>query len=197
MANETPLPAMKSLDETTALAILFANTKRKKRTADLVSVAEACQYLAELYESKKAVAERVGLSAEMVREFLAILHLPTEVKDMIRSRQIDRLDVAYRIAQLNDADKQLQMAKEVRDVKTEDVRDIARLTRRTGLPAEEAKRRVLESKIKGLHVFIIDFDDMEYRKITDYARAKRMNPAQLVQKAVLDWLGQLAGASSE
>ena len=71
---------MRELDEATALSILFSNTKRKKRDADLLTIAKSCDYLVKLYGSQKAVADKIGLSSEMVREFLTTLRLPSEVQ---------------------------------------------------------------------------------------------------------------------
>jgi len=179
---------MKDLDENTALAVLFANTRRKRRTTDLISVAEACHYLKGLYRSQRAVAEKVGLSSEMIREFLALRSLPGEIKSMVRAREIDRLDVAYRIAMIRDPARQLDMAKKVATEPTKDVRDIARLLGATDLSVEESRERVRESKFKGLHIFVIDFDDEEYRTISARAQSLRVKPAEVVQRAILDWL---------
>jgi len=190
MAHHAGLPAMRRLDEDTALAVLFANTRRKRRSTDLISVADACHYLKALYGSQRAVADKVGLSSEMVREFLALLRLPDEIKDMVRERKIDRLDVAYRIAMIRDPARQLDMAKQAASARSKDVRDIARLVGTTDLSVKESSARVRESKLRGLHVFIIDFDDDEYRVISARARSLRVKPAQLVQEAVLNWLNR-------
>ncbi|MCJ7667450.1 MAG: hypothetical protein MUP04_04055, partial [Anaerolineae bacterium] len=153
---------MKKLDEESALAIVFANTRRKKRTADLITVAKSFEYLVKLYRSRKAVAEKVGLSTEMVREFLKVLSLPDQVKKMVSSREIDGLDVALEISMLEDAEKQIAAAKTIAGLPSKDVRDIRRLAEHADLPIEESKRMVLESKPKGLHIFVMDFDDETY-----------------------------------
>jgi len=179
---------MNTLDEQSALAIIFANTKRKKRTEDLVTIAQACEYLVRLYGTQQALARKVGLSAEIIREFRKILTLPERVRDMIRTRQIDSLDVAYRISMLGDANEQVKAAKEITVLSSEDVRDIKRLVRTAQLSAAESKKRVLESKLKGLHVFIMDFDDEQYRRIIARAKQARTDPAELVKQVVLQWL---------
>ncbi len=179
---------MKQLDENTALGIVFANTKRKKRTADLWTIAEACEYLAELYGSQKAVAEKVGLSSETIRQFRKVLTLSEEVEDMVRARRIDRLDVAYRISMLDDPEDQVQVASQAAELSTDDVRDMNRVIARAGLSPEVAKNRVLESKLKGLHLFVMDFDDEEHQVIVQQAKARKMAPAELVKQVVFDWL---------
>jgi len=179
---------MKKLDEQTALAIMFANTKRKKRTADLVTIAEACEHLVQLYRSQQAVARKIGLSNEMIREFRKILSLPKEVQSMLRAKRIDSLDVAYRLALLRDPKKQVQLARQVAGVDSKDVRDIKRVISSTGLSAKESKKKVLDSKLKGLHVFVMDFNDQEYKAILKRARERKTDPAELVKQVILRWL---------
>jgi hypothetical protein len=180
---------MSYLDEDTALSILFANTRRIKRNVDLITVAESCEYLVELYGSQKAVAEKVGLSAEMIREFRKLLNLPKEVKELISSRQIDRLDVAYRISMLEDPEKQITAARTIANLpSSKDVRDVLRLAERVDLPIEESKKMILESKPKGLHIFIVDFDDETYSALIEEAKALEVETAELVKDIVTDWL---------
>jgi len=179
---------MRKLDEQTALAILFANTKRKKRTEDLVTIAEACEFLVKRYGTQTAVAQKVGLSPEMIREFRKLLTLPKQVKDMVRAREIDRLDVAYRISMLGDARKQMQIARQVAKLQSDDVRDIKRLVSSAGMSTRESQEKVLESKLRGLHVFIMDFNDEQYHAIMERARENRMDAAELVRQVVLRWL---------
>ncbi|MHC4400857.1 MAG: hypothetical protein ACYTG0_14365 [Planctomycetota bacterium] len=180
---------MKALNEQTALAIVFANTKRKKRTEDLITVAEAFDHLVKLYGSQRATAKKVGFrSPEMVREFLKILSLPAEVKQLVRARKIDRLDVAYRISMLAGREEQIKAARESAGLSTDDMRDVKRLISTAGMSAEESKKKVLESRLRGLHVFVMDFDDEEYKQVISEARRKRMDPAELVKQVVIKWL---------
>jgi hypothetical protein len=181
---------MSALDEQTALGVVFANTKRKKRTDDLVTVAEAFEHLVKLYGSQKAAAKKVGLSHEMVREFLKILGLSPEVKQLVRTRKIDRLDVAYKISTLPNREEQISAAKQSADLSTDDVRDFKRLMSSAGMSAEESKKKVLESRLRGLNVFVMDFDDEEYKQIISQARHEGMAPAELVKKVVIKSLQQ-------
>lgn len=197
MAGQSGFPEMKELDENTALGIVFANTKRKKRTADLWTIAEACEYLVELYGSQKTVAQKAGLSSETIRQFRKVLTLPKEVADMVRARLIDRLDVAYRISMLDDPENQVRVANQVAELSTDDVRDMKLVIAGAGLSPEAAKNRVLESKLKGLHVFVMDFDAEEYQVIVQQAKGRKMVPAELVRQVVLDWLAGQKDANAQ
>lgn len=181
---------MRKFDEDSALAVVFANTRRKKRTEDLTVVADAFEFLARSYGSNQAVAKKVGLSAEMVREFRKLCGLSEPVKQLVRSRAIDNLDVAYRIAMVTDARTQLAMAKEATGLQSDDVRDVRRLVSRTGLTPASSKRKVIASKLKGLHVFMMDFDDAQYREILRQARLRNLDPAEMVKRVIADWLAK-------
>ena len=179
---------MTTLNEETALSLLFANTKRKKRYVDLVTLAQSCKYLVDLYGSKKAVAEKVGLSSEMIREIMLPLKLPKEVQKLISSRKIDSIDTVREISALKDSSKQIAAANEFINASTKDVRDMKRLIKKARLPAEKAKEIILEAKPKDLHIFIMDFDEETYRLILEHAKKKKIDPAELVKKIVLNWL---------
>lgn len=182
---------MRKLDEVTALAIVFASTKRTKRSVDLITVAESLEYLVGLYKgSVKDVAEKVGLSTEMIREFRRLLKLPEEVRKLIASRQIDRVDVAYRISMLEDPAQQIAAAKKVAGLPSKDVRDILRLMQKANLSAEESRRMVLESKPKNLHIFVMDLDDETYAAIIEEAKSRDTDPAELAKRIIIDWLGR-------
>ncbi len=174
-------------DEASAWAVVFSNTHRKKRPDDLITVAEAFKFLMEKYD-QKVVAEKAELSQEMVRQFLSVLKLPPEVKDIIAAREIDSVDIAKEIAALNDSSKQIAAAQAVLNSLSKDVRDIKRLIKKIDIPAKDAKRVILDAK--GLRIFIIDFDDEVARAIVKHAKAKKVEPAELVKTIVLDWLAR-------
>lgn len=181
---------MKKLDENSALAIVFANTKRKKRKENLITIAKAFEYLVKLYDSQKAVASKVGLSTEMIRQFLSVLKLPHEVQMLFINRQIDSVDVAKELLALNDPAKQIIAAKAIADSLSKDVRDIKRLVKSSNIAVAEAKNIVIKSKPKGLHIFLLDFDDKTYQAIIKSSKTLKVKPAELLREIIIDWLKQ-------
>ena len=181
---------MKEFDEETALAILFANTKTKgrKRNVDLLTLARACEYLAKLYGSQKAVGEKVGLSAEMIRQLSIASKLPTEIQSLVSDRKIDSIDILKEISAIEEPDKKIAVATTLANTSSKDVRDIKRLVKYGNLSVEDAKRIVLDAKPKGYHVFIMDFDDEMYKAIREQARDMKIDPAELVKEVVAEWL---------
>jgi len=89
---------------------------------------------------------------------------------------------------LDNKGEQLKAARDAAELSSDDVRDVKRLVSTGAMSAEESKRKVLESKLKGLHVFIMDFDDSEYEQIISAARRAKASPAELIKQTVRDWL---------
>jgi len=179
---------MKQLDEETALGILFGNTKKKKRTADLLTLAKSCKFLVDKYGSRKIVAQKLGLSAEMIREILLPLQTPKEIQDLISERKIDSIDVVREIASLKLPSKQVEAGYALLKIPTKDVRDIKRLIKESGVTIDEAKEIILDLKPQGLHIFIIDFDDKTYEVIRTQAKKLGFSPAILVKGLIQSWL---------
>jgi len=178
---------MSRLSEDKALAIVFANTRRKKRTENLMTVAEAFEHLAQQCGSQKSVAEKVGLSSEMVREFRRLLGLPPEIQELVRSRKIDRLDVAYRLSMVSDPEEQLKMAREAAGLITDDLRDLRHLVQ-AGSDTRKSKRVLERSKLRDLNVFVLDFEHSDYAEIRAHARKAATEPAQLLKDIITRWL---------
>lgn len=177
------------MDEESALAIIFANTKRHKREVDLLVVAECFRLLLRIYKTQGAVAEKTGLSREMVREFLQILDLPEYVKVLIRSRKIDSIDTAYRLSKVKDEQNLSEIVSKLLNLQTHDLRDVLSTAKENAeLSIDAAQDAVLKSKPRNLHVFIIDFSEENYRKIVNTARKQKLTTADLIKTIVNDWL---------
>jgi hypothetical protein len=188
---------MNDLDEETALAIIFSNTKRKKRDLDILTIAKAFEYLVKLYGSRKAVGEKVGLSAEMVREFLNVLKLPKEVQELVSKRVIDSIDTIKEISAIKDFSKQIEASQAFASLTSKDVRDIKRLIKVEDLSVNDAENVIADAKPKGFHVFVMDFDDEIYKTLTEQACILDIKPAELVREIVISWLKQRTNTSEQ
>jgi hypothetical protein len=82
-----------------AVAVALANLKGTHHK-DLLRTARALEYLATISGSQKAAAEAVGVSREIVREFLSLLRLPPDVQAMLASGELPTLEQGRRLAQL-------------------------------------------------------------------------------------------------
>ena len=89
-----------TLDKNEALAICFRNLKGSK-SKDLLMTARALKYLRGLpeFSSNKRVGDGVGVSGEIVRQFIALLDLPTPVQSHLEQRTLG-LEHGRRLRQL-------------------------------------------------------------------------------------------------
>jgi len=182
---------MIDMDEETALALLFGNTKRKRRTVDLITLAKACDFLVKKYGSQEEVGKRIDLSSEMIREILLPLKLPREVQDRIASRVIDSIDVVREISSLKDQSKQINASYLFTSISSKDVRDIVRVIKKSDVSVEKAKHLILELKPKGIHLFLLDLDDQTYASLKDLSNRFNLSPAVLVKGLLHVWLKSL------
>lgn len=181
---------MNESEENTALSIILSNTKRKNRTFDILTIARALKKLEDCYGSRQAVAEKVELSIEMIRQFTSSLTLEDEVQKMILNRQIDSVDIVSELSKIKNSKEQISAAKGIQNFNTKDARNILRLMRQSKVSFDEARDNVVNTKkmVKSddIHIFILDFTDDEKQKILRIASKKKIKPVDLIKQIILD-----------
>lgn len=182
---------MPEFDENKALAILLTDLGKKKRTENLLKIAEYCVYLRDRYGTWSELAKRVNISderahisAEMLREFGAILELPDEVKQMIKDNLIISVDIAYRISLLEQKSDKISLASTVVDKKlpASDVRAIVEYKMKNpNVTIDQATQRVLESKSKVVmhHIVIMELSETTLAALRKEAEKSRQSPENL------------------
>lgn len=174
-------------NEAGSLALIFSNTRKNRRAANLVDVSKAIKLITEKHGVDET-AKMVGLSREMIREFLNILDLPEEILNYVRERKIDSIDIIRRVRSL------LHYGVHTKDVleyfktnpkpKTEDFRDIESLIKRTHISLFEATEIINAAKKRTEHVFILTLDDETYRKLKGKAKKDGTNVSSLVKNLI-------------
>ena len=116
-------PSQNEIDD--ALAALIASTKRQSRKLNPLEVAEKIQIAKDGIGSLPKVAERIGLSYEMLRQIFSVRKCSESVKTLIREGKIDSYDILYRLSKLQH-NNQVALAKCVimGGLTSEDVRAI-------------------------------------------------------------------------
>ena len=182
------------MDKEKALAICFANLKGYK-DKDLVGTAEALRYLKNLpeYRTNEKVGQAVGVSGEIVREFLAIFRLPEPIQSLFRQRQLRRLEQVRRLWQLARKEPDLleDAAQAISTMSAWDGRHLIDLIlEHPQMPVEEAKRAVLESETVREHEFhvIAILKEEDYRQLTVESRKRKIAVDVLVTNIVTGWL---------
>ena len=178
-------------DEVKAFTTLLTNLGKKKRTANLLEIAEYCGRLRKRYGSWAKLAERIQISeqrphisSEMLREFGSILTLPNEVKQSIRNNMITSVDICYRISKLENTQDQKALATAVVDQKlsTSEVRAIVEYKlNNPSVTMEHTIKRVLESKAKVVthHIVIMELRNETFRILKEKADALMTTPKDL------------------
>ena len=176
-----------------ALAICFRNLKGAK-VKDLLLTARALKYLKELpeLESNKRVGEQVGVSGEMVRQFITLLDLPSSVQSYLEQGSLG-LEQGRRLWQLNRARPSIveDAAREISSMTAMETRDLVEYLLRTpnasvrdGLDAIEAARRKVSHEY---HVEAI-LDEQAYQSLTAQAKENGIPINDLVSMIVSRWL---------
>jgi hypothetical protein len=137
-----------------ALAVLIACTRSKKRPLPLTEVSKSLRVALSRLGSYGEVADRVGLSPKMLRQFAYVDRLATAVRAMVESRRLDSVDAVAHLAMLP-ATEQCFVADAFvsEEIDTADIRAIVRL-RRVGQHGSIGKllTQVKESKTKKEYV---------------------------------------------
>lgn len=150
---------MKKLDEKERrdlILYIIANTKRKSRRLDILTLAQLLEKLHRDSDSLQATAKAVSLHPEMVRQILSVLTLPGEVQKLFSSRKIDSIDIAYRLTRLTNKEEQKELAEKIiqEGLPTVIVRDIVQY--RLNYPEVSLKEAVDQvEKTKAIDVYEI------------------------------------------
>jgi hypothetical protein len=150
----TPKRARENGELQEALAILISSTRSKRRPLPLTEIAHWLKLAVAKLGSYSAVADRIGLSSKMLRQFSSVDRLAVPVQKLFQGRQLDSVDAATHLAMLSIADqKTLAKALALGKVDTSDVRAVIQL-RQAGQsgPISRLLHRVRESKSKQEYV---------------------------------------------
>jgi hypothetical protein len=153
----------------TSLAIIGKGTRRKKREIDLLEISEEIKSLYNTYKSLDKVAKIVKLSPEMVREFLKITELEREVKELIKLRKINSVDIGYRISKLGGND-QIILAKHVVDknLSSGAVRAVVKYKiDNPKIPIERVINKIIQSKDKKIYVAYLGIEKDTFEKLLE------------------------------
>lgn len=146
--------SLSSLGLEDALAGLIASTRSKQRPLSLPEVANRLEIAVSALGSVRAVAEHIGLSPKMLRQFARVEMLSPSVRELFAERILDSVDAAVHLAMLKSEDQEI-VARAIAsgDLDTSDLRGIVQ--QRKVSPRQSIKRlveKVQESKTKRRYV---------------------------------------------
>ncbi|HET8671572.1 MAG TPA: hypothetical protein VFM05_13355 [Candidatus Saccharimonadales bacterium] len=113
-----------------ALAILISNTRSTKRPLPLTEVARWLKVAIDKLGSFSAVAERLGLSEKMLRQFSYVNRLTPSALELVATRTLDSVDAVTHLGMLPRKQQQAVVgALKSGTIETRDIRPIVQLHR--------------------------------------------------------------------
>lgn len=181
------------MDKEEAFAICFTNLKGSK-DKDLLRTAQALQFLRNLpeYSSNSEVGAAVGVTGEIVREFLTLLKLPKYVQALFEERKLTKLEQARSLWQLARTRPDLleETVEAITGMLSWDTRHLVNyILKNPDSTVNEAKEKVLSAKTqvqREYHVIAILSED-EYKKLSVQASRRKIPIDVLVTNIVKDW----------
>ena len=182
-----------ALEKREALAICFRNLKGTK-AKDLLLTARALKYLKGFpeFQANERLGEEVGVSGEIVRQFISLLDLPPSVQTYLEQRRLG-LEQGRRLWQLHQARPSVveaaaramasMTAMESRDLVEYLIRMPSASVQETLLVLKEAKRNISHE----YHVEAV-LDENAYEALVAQARKRGASVNDLVSGIVNNWL---------
>jgi hypothetical protein len=143
--NRRPVPEDR-LDR--ALATVLSGTARIKRPVSIVVLSDAIKVATKGLGGLEAVADRVGISSRMLRQFLSVERLAPIVRSYFKTRKLDSVDVVAHLSTLPRSDQRaVADAVIASELQSDDVRAVGVLRRQIpDAPIRDVIDRVIDSK---------------------------------------------------
>ena len=193
-SNDNAPSGLSTTDRALAIALRNLNGPRDK---DLLGTAEALNALRHdpSFRTADALAREVGVSREIVREFLALLKLPPAVQELFRSGDLRTLEQGRRLYQLQLHRPRLVQAaaQAMIGMSAHQSRGLVDyLLRHPDVDIGSAVEVLDQSATrmrKEFHI-IAELDEDAYRLLSRRAKRERLSPVDLVTKIVKEWLAR-------
>ena len=180
-------------DHQSALAVCFGNLKGSK-DKDLLLTARALKYLKSLPEfgSNRKVGQQVGVSGEVVRQFISLLDLPPAVHNLIDQKKIGleqgrRLWELHRNRPLIVEDAAVAMA----SLTAMQARDLAEYLKRDPVASVDGVVQALADAkplITEGHLICAFANENEFQSLASHAQSRGIAVNDLVTEITRQWL---------
>lgn len=176
-----------------ALAILISSTKTKKRPVSLVDISKWLVVAVNKLGGYKEVADRLGLSTKMLRQFALVTHLQPEVQQLFKSRALDSIDAVVHLLLLSNKE-QVIVANVLADKKidTKDLRAIVQVRKgNSKVPINKIIDEIIKTKTRKNYVveFIIREGDNYTRLMKKLKRY--ISPNEIIRLEIEGSFGRL------
>jgi cell division protein ZapA (FtsZ GTPase activity inhibitor) len=137
-----------------ALAILLSNTFSNKRPLPLTEIAKWLNVAVKKLGSYSAVADRLGLSEKMLRQFSYVGRLAPKARELVETRKLDSVDAVTHLGMLPPKQQEVVAdALTTGEIETSDIRAVVQLQRSHYSDSiKEILKRVKDNKTKREYV---------------------------------------------
>ena len=177
------------------IAKLISNTKTKIRTLDLVEISRLMTKYKEIYGSTDALAKKLSLSKEMVREFLIVNQLPEEVKELIKTRKIDSVDAVKVIYSINGDKKRIEFANAILGLNTQEIRALHDLYVLGNMNLNKAKEIIIGARNLRRYIYVILLDEKSSKVIENESAKRGKEPSTFLKEIIEDWIRRSANVN--
>lgn len=177
-----------------ALAALISCTHSKARPLPLTEVGRWLSVALKKLGSYSAVADRIGLSSKMLRQFGYVDRLSRPVQNLFQNRTLDSVDAAAHLATLPKGE-QLVVARAASSgrIDTGDIRAVTQLRKATGRGADinALLERVERSKTKREYVAEFVVRGRRDRREVEKVLRNSLPPGTVIRVEISGSLGRL------
>lgn len=184
------------VDESTALATLFAYKRKVIDDKDYLAMSDAVISLKKTYSSMSKVKKLTGYSTETLRALGSLRDLPDEVQTLIKEKKLGY--EAHKILSIHSSTDQeeekrrVELAQALIGVNdTDDFRAIIEYVKKnSNTPVEKCKQLVLESKTIKKKVFMVvaELSEEQYMPLKGLAARQNISVDDLIGRIVNEWL---------
>lgn len=185
---------MKVNDEQSVIARLLKSTRTQKRPCSLIEIANDIKWLQDQMGRLENVSQTVGISTEMLKQFLSVKQLSPKVQELVKTRKIDSVTIVYYIRNFSE-NEQLAIANEViaGRLSTGDVRALVPLKK--SFPHLSIDELILRlQKSKNIKVYVAYFQiPSSIKKIESLEKhfAKIVGKDEIISLSMTDHIGTL------
>jgi ParB family chromosome partitioning protein len=180
-----PVKVVKGLDMAQAMVASLAENLHR-RPVDERDLADACEFLLEVYGSAKEASRILGISTPTFNKYLGYKAVPNELKDMVAQKKITVSD-AKRLAEINDISKAVEFGNLISKLaKVDKDKYFAALLEDTSspLPVIEARAKHYKPRDK----ITIHLPESYANALQKASTASEKEPEAIAQNAVMQWL---------
>lgn len=175
--------------EDVLLSTLFVNLKGdKKKKEDWISIAKKCKEISQNYNSRTELAEKLGVSTELIRAILSLLELPDEVQQLIKDKRI-LFDAAQRINTIDNEKRQIEVAKTIAGLSSHEQREIIQYAKKyPDSKLSNFKKRVTSKLTTDkIHVVVLPVKEDLFGLLYRESIRKKISVEKLILNIVDEW----------